>query len=83
MNMKVVIFRETNDNSSHICGISKIVLLPSRPGAVSQTSICLILTGSSVNAQYSGAVCKITANKSVGYQMNDDSSFNSCINTYR
>ena len=57
LNMKVVVIRETNDNSSHNYGISEIVLLPSRPGAIPQTSICLILTGSCVNAHYRGAVC--------------------------
>ena len=49
--------------------------------SVPQTSICLILTGSGVDAHYNGAVCKTTATKSEGDQMKDDSSFNSCGNT--
>ena len=58
MNMKAVVIRETTDISSHVHSISELVLLPSCAGAVPQTTIHLVLTGSGVSAHYSGAVCK-------------------------
>ena len=64
----------TNDNNSHGYDISELILLPSRQGAVLQTTIYLVLTGSGANAHYSGAICKITETAPEGYQMKDKSS---------